>query len=369
MNTWLVARKTLIELLREPKLLLVILALPVAMLLVTYLGYGATLKLATRPVLVLDPEGAGASISASLAAKTYFDGRPMFRLMPVADQAAADAALMDHTADVLLRISKGADNSPQFVLKGDATSMAFTIASTYLSEALQPDLDKLSGRPLRVSWAITPLSLRTPQTDFEIYMPGMIIFGILFLIPQTAMLVGREMRGGMLRRLQLTRLAPAAFLAGVGLAQMGVAVVECLLVIAAAALLGFHNAGSLPLAVAVGLLLSLSAVGMGLLTACFIHDDSQALNLGSTVTMLQVFLSGAFFAMPPYTLFNVAGYSISPFDFIPATHAMVALQEVLISGAGLAEIAFRVSAMAVLTLLYTAACIVLFQILQRPAKA
>ena len=68
--------------------------------------------------------------------------------------------------------------------------------------------------------------------------------------------------------------------------------------------------------------------------------------------MLLVFLSGVFFAMPSFTLFAVAGHEIGVFDFLPATHGMLALQQVLIGGAGLGEIGFRLVVMAALSILY-----------------
>jgi ABC-2 type transport system permease protein len=68
--------------------------------------------------------------------------------------------------------------------------------------------------------------------------------------------------------------------------------------------------------------------------------------------MLQVFLSGMFFVLPPFTLFAVAGHEIGVFGFLPATHGVLALQQVLIGGAGLDETGFRLVVMAALSILY-----------------
>ena len=76
--------------------------------------------------------------------------------------------------------------------------------------------------------------------------------------------------------------------------------------------------------------------GQGLVVACFVENDSQAANVGSTVSMLQVFLSGAFYQLSPLTMFVVAGHQIDLFDIFPATHGLLALQQVLVYGAGLA---------------------------------
>jgi ABC-type multidrug transport system permease subunit len=146
----------------------------------------------------------------------------------------------------------------------------------------------------------------------------------------------------------------------VSLAEMLIAAAQIVFMFIAALILGFHNNGSLGLAIGVGLLLSFSAIGFGLLVACFSSSDSDALNIGALVSMLQVFLCGAFFALPSSTLFTLNGHEIGVFDFLPATHGMLALQQVLSGQAGLSDIAFRLAAMTLLAILYFAIGILVF---------
>jgi ABC-type multidrug transport system permease subunit len=163
-----------------------------------------------------------------------------------------------------------------------------------------------------------------------------------------------------LGRLRLTRLSTLDLFVGVSLAQLVVAVVQVVIVFLSALLMGFHNHGSLSLAILVGIVVSFSAIGQGLIVACFVENDSQAANLGSTLTMLEVFVSGSFFALPPLTLFTLAGHQIDLFDVFPATHGFMALQQVLTYGAGLSEIGFRVGAMLLLSALYFGLGVIVF---------
>ena len=107
------------------------------------------------------------------------------------------------------------------------------------------------------------------------------------------------------------------------------------------------------------------SVGMGLVVACLVRSDTDALNTGSAVSMIQVFLSGAFFAMAAPALFTLSGHIIGLFDFIPATHAMLALQQVLVSGAGLEQVAFRLAAAALLSVFYFVSGVLIFSAVQR----
>jgi ABC-type Na+ efflux pump permease subunit len=114
----------------------------------------------------------------------------------------------------------------------------------------------------------------------------------------------------------------------------------------------------------VGLAVSFSAVGLGLLVACFVESDSQAANLGGTVAMIQVFLSGSFYQFPPLTLFTLLGHQIDMFDIFPASHGFLALQQVLSYGAGFQEVRFRLGAALALSILYLGLGVLVFQRLQ-----
>lgn len=323
MKTLVVARKTLVEIAREPQMLGLVVLLPLVFLLITATTYTGSL-LVTYPIAVAGVP-ADDSLLQEVMALRYSDGRPVF-----------DVALVD------------------------ALYGRFYRASTILSNLIARHAAKAEGRIVPVRVVEEPLVAAGPETEFDLYAPGMMIFAWLMIIPQTAMLVAREVRWRTLRRLRLTRLNAWHFLGGITVAQMVVAVVQVVVVFVVALALGFHNRGSLPLAVAVGLVISFSAVGLGLITACFSENDSQAANVGSTFAMLQIFLSGAFYQMPALTLFTVAGHRIGLFDVFPATHGFIALQQVLCYGCGVEQVGFRLAAAAVLSAVYLAAGVILF---------
>jgi ABC-2 type transport system permease protein len=153
-------------------------------------------------------------------------------------------------------------------------------------------------------------------------------------------------------------------LPGVTLAQMVVVAIQILITFGAAIAMGFHNNGSLLLAMGIGLLFSLSAVGLGLIVACFARNDGEAVNLGSGLLVPAVFLSGALFPMPEAPLITIAGRTIQAYDIIPATHATEAIRRVLVFGDGLGAIGYELVMMSVLSLIILGVGIVLYQRLQ-----
>jgi ABC-2 type transport system permease protein len=74
-----------------------------------------------------------------------------------------------------------------------------------------------------------------------------------------------------------------------------------------------------------------------------------------------MFFSGVIFPMPPVILFNIAGRAISAYDILPPTHAVVALNKILTLGAGLGDVAYELSALVVLSILYFAVGVWLFR--------
>jgi ABC-2 type transport system permease protein len=368
MKMLLVARKSLLEIGREAQLLALTLLMPVLFIGITAVSYTYPL-LATYSILVVDPAEQGQALIDRLRAQRYSDGRPTFAINLTTGPAAVDTALKDQSAVAAVIISPQAgESSPAVTIRGDALNLRFYRASVVLERLITRHADEMAGRPEAVRLVVQSLAVHSPQTEFDVYTPGIIIFALLLLIPQTATLVAREIRWRTLRRLRLTPMRAWDLLAGVGLAQLVVAVAQVVLIFVAAVAMGFHNQGSLGLAILVGVVISFSAIGLGLLTACFVENDSQALNIGSVVTMTQVFLSGSFYQLPPITMFTLAGHQIDLFDIFPATHGFLALQQVLTYGAGLPEIGFRLATAVVLSGVYLAVGVIIFQYLQMKEK-
>jgi ABC-2 type transport system permease protein len=350
-----VAWKVLVEFWREPQLLVLVVGLPVFFVVITAVGYGTSPRLATYRVSLYVADGLSTGIVQRLESARYEDGRKVFLIDKAENIEAFEDALTRGDSVLGVRVQQVSAGSTEIVIKGDGTSMAFNRAALQLERILKED----SQDDLRL--AERGLPLHGAVSDFQLYAPGMIVFAILLLIPQTAMLVGREVREGTLERLRLSRLSGAEWMSGLALSQMLIAVLQVIFTFAAAALFGFRSAGSLLLAILISLLLSLSAVAMGLAVGRFSRSDSDAINVGSVFTMLQVFLSGSFFAMPGPTLLSLGGVPLGFADVLPATHANLLLQQVMVGGADFAFAWPRLVVMAGLSVVLGGVCLVIFR--------
>jgi ABC-2 type transport system permease protein len=79
---------------------------------------------------------------------------------------------------------------------------------------------------------------------------------------------------------------------------------------------------------------------------------------------LMMFFSGAIFPMPAVTLFTVGQQDIGLYDLLPPTHAVVALNKILTLGAGFKDVAYELAALLLLSLIFFAVGVALFQRMQ-----
>jgi ABC-2 type transport system permease protein len=131
--------------------------------------------------------------------------------------------------------------------------------------------------------------------------------------------------------------------------------------------MGFEGRGSLLLAMGIGLLLSLCAVGLGLVVACFARNDGEASNLGAGLLVIIVLMSGAMYPMPDNSIVTIAGRGIQAHEILPSAHACEAMRRVLIFGDGAGDVAYELAALTVLSLLTLAAGVALYQRLRMRA--
>jgi ABC-2 type transport system permease protein len=324
---------------------------------------------------------AGEAAIQAIQAVRYADGSPLLKTSHSDSLAQVDQILKNRLAVAFLVIppdfsrtllalqSGDRSQSAQVTFGGDLTNPYYTVGATLALGAVDSYVIQVTGQKPLVNYVEKALAGSAARTEFEIYTPGVLIFSVMMLIFLAAMVVAREVESGTLRRLQITRMTSFDFLGGVTLAMLSLAVFSLLLTIATAVWLGFRSQGSLWVAVAVGAVASLSVIGAGLVVACFSRSVSQAFVIANFPLGLFMFFSGAIFPLPKVVLFQLAGHDVGLFDFLPPSHAVVALNKVLTLGAGLQEVTFELTALLLLSLLYFSAGVWLFQRLHMAGRA
>ena len=244
---------------------------------------------------------------------------------------------------------------------GDLTQPYYAVAAVLANSVFEQFVKTALGQPMPIRVAEEPLGASGARTEFENYVPGLLIFAVILLVFSAPMAVAREVEAGTLRRLQSTRMRAFDFLGGITLTQMIVGMAALLLALLVAVLLGFRSQGPLWAAIVIGAIASLSVIGVGLIVACFARTVTQAFVLANFPLAFFMFFSGAMFPVPRLTLFSLGGQTVALFDILPASHAVIALQKIFVLGAGLSDVAYELIALTVLSALYFAIGVWLFK--------
>lgn len=368
--------KSLREQLRSVWMLLLTLIITPFFVLLYWLmtGGGST----TYNVLVINHDtdvvlAGGEQAIAAIEAITWANGQPILKVVRVTDRAEAETRLRNREAAALviipddfsrtLRAARAGSATPPSTVTvvGDLTNPYYTIVAVMAMTGIDNYIQATIDQPRVVELKEEPLGASAARTEFEIYVPALLVLSVVMLIFQVAMTVTREVEGGTLRRLQLTRMTAFDLLAGISATQVLLGIASVLLTFLVATALGFRSQGPLWVAVLIAAVTSLSIVGVGLLVACFARTVSEAFIYANFPLILLMFFSGAVFPIPPIPLFTVNGRTIALFDFLPPTQAVVALNKVLTLGAGLNDVLYELGAVLILSVIYFAAGVWLFR--------
>lgn len=379
MKIWHIFLKGMREQLRDLASLSMVLVLcPFFVLLYWMMSSGGS---TTYKILVLNQDTpitaqhlhAGLQIVSSIKEMRYPNGQSMAVVEQISDRAFADRALRNRNAAALLIIppdlslvlssaNQIADSTRTSVtIVGDMANPAYTVASIVALTAADHVTQIVSGyRPL-VGWKEVFLSQSEPRTEFEVYVPGLLILSVIMLLFTTALALVREREHKTLRRFRLSRASSFDLLAGISLTQIVIGTVSILLTFYTAIALGFRCVGSLWSAIVVGILTVGSVIALGIITACFCKNATAVLTIGTLPFFLLMWFTGAAMPLPRAPLFMLAGREIAFNDLLPPTHAVIAMNKIVSLGASLADVFPEMTAMMGLSIAYFAAGVVLFK--------
>jgi ABC-2 type transport system permease protein len=307
---------------------------------------------------------AGTDVVNSLRGLSYQNGAPLLRVSETADRADAEIRLRNREAAALVILPQNfsaslsayiAGNtriSTDVTFIGDLTNPMYTVAAVMAMTAVDNYVSNVTRAPRPVNLVEIPLGASAARTEFENYVPGLLVLATILMIFQAAMAPARDIESGVMRRLRLTKLSAFDYLGGTTLWLAMISISSVLLTFATAVAFGFRSQGSLWVAVLVGILNSLSIIGIGLIVACFSKTVSQAFVIANFPLGFLMFLSGAVFPLPRTNLFILFDHGFALPDLLPPTHAVVALNKIFTLGAGLSQVAFELIALSVLTAFY-----------------
>ncbi|MBN1267112.1 MAG: ABC transporter permease [Anaerolineales bacterium] len=374
--------KSLREQLRQPLVLSLTLLLPAMFVMLYWMffpGGGST----SYSVLILNMDKgtqqedgsslyAGEDLIEELASVRYQSGDPLLSIKKIENRAEAEQKLRDRKAALLLvipadfstgmaKLTAGETADPvHLTIVGDLTNPYYSVAAIFCSAGLESYLQAYAGMIPPVAILEEALGDSAGRSEFEMYVPGLLIFAVVLLVFQASMVITGEVEAGTLQRLRMTRLSSFEYLFGTGLALEVIGIIALLLAFLTARLLGFESEGPLWAAVVVGGITGFAVIGSGLIVAGLTRTVSQAFLLANFPLVLFMFFTNVIYPVPAVPLFTVGTHTVNLFEILPPTHAVIALNKIFSFGVGIDELAYELTMLLVLSVLYLWVGVALF---------
>ena len=334
MRFWQLTLRNLKETYRDPLALGFLLAFPLMFMLV----FGAAFGSETTPgylIGVIDDEQT--LVSQAFATEALAEV-PTIEVAAYEDTTTAmkDLKLGDIRAYIV--IPDGFGEQVTLSRQGEEADIVLNITydesdlmvSGQIISAINAAAQSFAEIEIPITINANPIHLETEITFIDFIAPGIIIFGILIMIPTSARIMLRDKETRFLARLLTTPARSWEFISGYSLSMAVIAIAQIIVFILLGWLFGMDIVGSIWLAFLIFLLTAICCIGMGMVVASLSKSENQGESLSWLFSMPLAIISGVWFSietMPSYV--QTFAYAF------PFAHAVDATRAVITRGVGL----------------------------------
>jgi len=338
-------RKEFLQIRRDKVILRMLLVMPLVQLVV--LGNAATFEVTRARLYVVDHDRTSAT--RAVVDRLSASGR----FVPVATSAsgaAADAALLDRDADMIIVLPAGFERDlvrdrrapVQFILNAEDGSAA-GVTQGYALEIVRRYAAERSGAA-QPTVEVRRRGWYNPELDYRDYMVPGILVQLLTLIGtlMTALNIVREKEAGTLDQLNVTPVTRSAFIAAKLIPLWAIGLVELAAgLLIARFLFGVPMVGNPAVVFFAGGIYLVAALGIGLWVSTVTETQQQAVFVTFSIMLVYLLMSGLFTpmrAMPEWVQWVARAN--------PMLHFIHLMRGVMMKGAGLADVAPQLAVLA-----------------------
>jgi ABC-2 type transport system permease protein len=275
------------------------------------------------------------------------------------DRTEAISRLKTHKSDALIVIPKNfskniINNSDEIEIEfvGDLTNINYMISAIWANEIISSFLTKITDIPKQFKVKESSLGISGKIDEFQLAVPGLLILSIIMLMFSASMAIISEVENKTMLRLKLSKLRAWEYLTGVVIVQVIVGVIAIFLTLFTAVVMGFDLQGSLLILLLIAILTSVSIVAFSLIIATVTKTANEILIAGNFPLFLFMFFTGAAFPMKAKALFHIFCYPISLQGLMSPTHAISALNKIMIMNMEFRDILPELVVLIVITIIY-----------------
>lgn len=205
---------------------------------------------------------------------------------------------------------------------------------------------------------------------FDAMVPGLIIYGLLILIPGIAQSFTEITEKEYIFRFANSKATATHIILGTIAYYMLLSVIQVILLFMTATIFGYEPAGNVLAAAVPALSAALFVIGLGLLIGSFVKKTDAATNIGTILSIILGFFSGSFIAGIGQVLeVNLFGNTYQFNDFLPSKWATVAIEKIMAENRSLSEIGSELTIILVSGLVISVIGIVVYKRNQLDSKA
>jgi len=235
---------------------------------------------------------------------------------------------------------------------GDITNINYIITAIWGNEILSQYVATVTNKINPVIVKEESLGVSGQLSDFELMVPGLLILSIIMLMLSASIAIIVEVENKTILRLKLSRLTAFEFLSGVGFVQIIVGIISIMITLWAAMALGFNFTASIYAVLFIAIITSISIIAFSLILAACTKSANEVLIVGNFPLFLFMFFTGAAFPISGEELFSFAGYPITLQGLMSPTHAINALNKLLVMDLAFIDILPEIIALLVITAFY-----------------
>lgn len=337
MRFWQLFIRSLKETYRDPLALGFLLAFPLIFMLV----FGAAFGGDTTPsytIGIIDNDQTQVSQSfvsqalgeVPILETVSFDDTDTARGELKVGELSAYVVIPDGFGEQVSQIWQGAQSNIELNITYDESEL---LISEQIISSINVATRQFAGIEIPITINDNPINVGVDITQMDFIASGIIIFGLLIMIPTSGRIMLRDKESRFLYRMLTTPARPWEFIAGYSLSMVLLAIIQIFFFILLGWLFGMDIVGSLWLAFSVFLLTAICSIGIGMVVAALSKSENQGESLSWLFSMPLAIVSGVWFSsefMPSY---------IQTFaNLFPFAHAVEASRAVITRGVGMEAI-------------------------------
>ncbi len=382
MRLAVLCKKTILENLRDWKIIILTVTFAPFFVLLMYFYFGDTVKPLRVCVLNRDqgcaaPNNkffyAGKELISAMKNARYPEGKNILDVALKTSISDARESLKNKEADLVVEIPgdfsitlmqfRQKQASPAAMVRsiGDHTNLKYIMAAAFSDAIIYRYAAEITGWKGPLDFQYETIGFKKSLSEFDLYVPGLLALSLMMLMFTAAASMIKEKDKGTIIRLRLSKMTTGEFFTSISLVQVIIGMLSLGLTYLTAVALGYRSSGSLIAVMVVGVLASLSIIAISLVVAGLLRTIFDLMTIGCFPFFILMFFSGGMFPIPSLGILSIGSRIINVNDILPTTHAITALNKIMNYAADLENIAFEIGALVVTSLFYFFIGLVIFR--------